>query len=426
MATVLVVGSGGREHALTWKLKQSPVVEKLYVAPGNGGTADIAENVPIAATDIPALVQFAREHNIDLTVIGPDDPLAMGIVNAFKVAGLKVFGPSKEAARIEASKAFAKDIMANQGIPTAKYKTFTESESAYEYVRGLEKFPVVVKASGLALGKGVMICHDMAEAESAVRTIMVDNAFGEAGNQVVIEEYLEGQEVSVHALSDGDNAIIFPPTQDHKQIYDGDQGPNTGGMGVIGPVSWVNLQDLDFIATKVFQPALKGLSQNGEPFVGCLYPGLMMTQEGPKVLEYNARFGDPETQVYVRLLDTDLYELLRACANGTLDPTVVAWRPGFAACVVLASGGYPANYEKGLPISGLEEAAALEGVEIFHAGTSKDAAGYKTSGGRVLGVTAMGGTLDQALERAYAAVEKIDFDGMQYRTDIGRRPAPEF
>jgi phosphoribosylamine--glycine ligase len=282
----------------------------------------------------------------------------------------------------------------------------------------------VVKASGLALGKGVFICHTVEESENAIRAIMIDSTYGDAGYTIVIEDYLEGAEVSIHALCDGTRSVIFPATQDHKQVFDDDQGPNTGGMGVIGPVAWITEQHMQTIQTKIVEPALHGLQQNGEPFAGCLYPGIMVTHDGPKVLEYNARFGDPETQVYMLLLEADLYEVLLACATGQLDPGKVSWKPGFAACVVLASGGYPANYQKDLPITGLDEAAAMEGVIVFHAGTTKDVRGYKTAGGRVLNVTAIGDTLDQALERAYAAVKKIDFEGMQYRTDIGRRSAP--
>jgi phosphoribosylamine--glycine ligase len=420
MSKVLVVGSGGREHALAWKLQQSLAVEAVFVAPGNGGTSKHYTNVPIAADDIPALVDFARQQQIDLTVIGPDNALANGIVDAFQHAGLTVFGPTKAAAQIEASKAFAKDMMNAQHVPTASYQTFTDFAAATEYIQSCA-YPLVVKASGLALGKGVVICANTAEAETALTSIMQEKEFGTAGNQVVIESFLEGQEVSFHALSDGERYVLFPPSQDHKQIFDGDKGPNTGGMGVIAPVPWVTTEQIDTVKHEVVQPILTGLAQASTPFKGCLYPGAIMTSEGPKVLEYNARFGDPETQVYMRLLTADLYALLLACVEGKLNEQSVGWHSGAAVCVVVASEGYPGAYKKGLPIAGLEAAEQVEGVIVFHAGTAIKEGELVTAGGRVLNITAVGEDISQALERAYKAVDCIHFSGMQYRRDIGRR-----
>lgn len=421
-AKVLVIGSGGREHALAWKLSQSSLVDKIFVAPGNGGTADLAENVPIQALDFSALIKFAQEKQIDLTIVGPDDPLAAGIVDEFKNVGLKVFGPTKEAAQIEASKAFSKKLMAENLVPTAEFKSFTSRDEALNYIKNV-KLPVVVKASGLALGKGVIICQTREEAQEAINKMMKDNAFGDAGSTIVIEEFLEGKEVSIHVLSDGNQAIIFPPSQDHKQLHDGDKGPNTGGMGVFAPVVWVSKEQLNEIETRVVKSILEGLASNDTPFAGCLYPGLMLNDAGPKVLEYNARFGDPETQVYMRLMDADLYKLLLSCTEGNLDPASVTWKNGFAVCVVLASGGYPGEYKKGLSISGINEAEKIDGVVVFHAGTTKGVSGIKTSGGRVLNVTATGETLDDAINKAYEAVDRVNFDGMQYRKDIGHREA---
>ncbi len=420
-AHVLVIGSGGREHALAWKLAKSPAVEKIYVAPGNGGTARMAENVPIKAEAIPDLLAFARKNQIDLTVVGPDAPLAMGIVDVFQDAGLTVFGPAKAAAQIEASKAFSKQLMADQNIPTAAFQSFTDQQKALEYVRK-QPLPLVVKASGLALGKGVIICQTLQEAEAAINHIMADKAFGDAGDTVVVEAFLKGQEVSVHAITDGKSAAVFPPSQDHKQIFDGDKGPNTGGIGAFAPVAWVNQNQLDQIQQKVVQPVLDGLRKKGTPFTGNLYPGLMLDGDTINVLEYNARFGDPETQVYMRLLDADLYKVLLACAQGKLNPSDVAWNSGFAVTIVLTSPGYPGDYKTGVPITGIDQAEKLPDIVLFHAGTTYDGKGYKTAGGRVLNITAVGPTLDEALVKAYDAVKLIHFDGMHYRKDIGRRP----
>jgi len=432
--TILIVGSGGREHALAWKLAQLPRVGKIYVAPGNGGTSQIAENVPIPATDIEKLVAFALTNKIDFTVIGPDDPLAGGIVDRFKEAGLKVFGPTKAAAQLEASKAFAKAFMAEQGIPTARFQTFSDYQLALAYVRS-QPIPLVVKASGLALGKGVTVCRTLEEAEASLKAIMVERVFGEAGNEVVIEEFLEGQEVSIHAFSDGEHFKLLPTAQDHKPIFDGDQGPNTGGMGTIAPVPWVTEEMIEEVSQKIVAPVLKGMKERGEPFSGLLYPGIvtlaslklersgpkLSSEGGVKVLEFNVRFGDPETQSYMRLLKTDLLDILEACTDGTLDKQSVECNAGFAVCIVLASGGYPGKYEKGKEITGIEEAEKIPDVVVFHAGTAIKDGQLVTAGGRVLGVTATGETLKMALDRAYQAVRLIRFDGMQYRKDIGAK-----
>jgi phosphoribosylamine---glycine ligase len=411
---ILVVGSGGREHAISWKLSRSSKVERLYVAPGNAGTTQVAENVDIKATDITGLMQFAKQKEIDLTIVGPDDPLAAGIVDEFQRAGLKIFGPTKAAARIESSKAFSKQLMAEQVIPTAKFAVFSDEASATRYLQE-QNFPMVVKASGLALGKGVFICQSLDEGRRAVEAIMSEKVFGEAGNEVVIEEYLEGPEVSI---CDGTDLVLFPSSQDHKPIYDGDKGPNTGGMGTIAPVPWFSNQELEK-AKQIVRQTLKGLERAGSPFSGCLYPGLKITSSGAKVLEFNARFGDPETQVYMRLLETDLVEVIEACLDHRLGSLEIKWKPGFAVCIVLASGGYPGEYQKGVPVNGLEELATQKDIVVFHAGTTRKN-GVVTSGGRVLSVTATGKTLEHALEKAYQAVGLVHFEGMQYRHDIGR------
>src|SRR5581483_11907057 len=370
--SVLIIGGGGREHALAWKLKQSPNVERIFVAPGNGGTAQIATNVDIAATDILKLADFVQTNKIDFTVVGQDDPLALGIVDEFQKRGLKIWGPSKSAAQIEASKAFAKQLMKDNRIPTADYQTFSDYNQALEYIE--EKgAPIVIKASGLALGKGVTVCKTLDEAKAALKGAMVDKIFGDAGGEVVIEEFLQGPEFSIHAFCDGKNFKLLPAAQDHKPIYDNDLGPNTGGMGTVSPLPWVNAELMDEVATKIVQPALAGLSKLGSPFVGLLYPGLMLTKDGPKVIEFNARFGDPETQSLMRLLKTDLLDVLEACVDGKIDKINIEWSKQSACCVVLASGGYPGKYEKSFPIKGIEEASKLDGVLVFHAGTKVEA-----------------------------------------------------
>lgn len=442
---ILIIGSGGREHALAWKIAQSPRASKIYVAPGNGGTREIAENVPIPAGDIKGLLAFAREKKIDLVVVGPDDSLALGIVDEFRAAGFPIFGPTQAAAQIEASKAFSKSFMKAHGIPTAAFEIFKDFKTAAEYLSSHDtKFPVVVKASGLALGKGVIIAKTHDEAESALRQIMIDRAFGTAGDEVVIEEFLEGREISIHAISDGTSFLMFPPAQDHKAAFDGDKGPNTGGMGTIAPLPWlVDAQDsknpeiynmiMRKIEDTIVKPTLGGMRSDGKPFGGLLYPGLMMTKDGPRVLEFNARFGDPETQSYMRLMKGDILEIFERSVAGTLGEYIgkaeqngnsggsMEWYSGYAACIVLASGGYPGSYQKGKKITGLEEVKVMDGVVVFHAGTTYENGSYYTAGGRVLGVTARGETLSVALALAYEAVKKIHFDGMQYRTDIGAK-----
>lgn len=422
---IVIGGSGGREHALAWKLSQSDQVEKVYVAPGNGGIQQIGENVDINPDEINKLIDFCNTKEIDLAVIGPDDLLASGMADELRKAGIATFGPSKQAARIESSKAFSKDLMSKKDVPTAKYATFTNADEAIAYAKE-QDYPLVVKASGLALGKGVLICQNVTEAEKAIRMIMLEKAFSSAGETVVIEEFLNGSEVSFHAISDGSIYAVFPTAQDHKQAFDGDKGPNTGGMGVFAPVAWVSSDTVKEVDNKVIKPILEGLNESKSTFSGCLYPGLMMTKDGPKTLEYNARFGDPETQVYMRLLDCDLYEILEACSKGKLDTSTVKWKPGFAITVVLASGGYPGSYKKGLEITGLGEAEKMDGIILFHAGTRMENGKIVTAGGRVLNVTAYANTLEVAIKKAYAAVEKIHFEGMHYRKDIGQRKVPDF
>lgn len=418
---VLVIGSGGREHALTWKLAQSPRVGKIFVAPGNAGTSGIAENIDIKATDISALITFALENAIDLTVVGPDDPLAAGIVDDFQKAGLKVFGPTAAAARIEASKSFSKGLMEKQGVPTAAYRIFSDPGVAAAYLED-QTFPIVIKASGLALGKGVLICTNKEEAQSALKTIMVDKTFGDSGNEVVIEEYLgNDQEISIHCITDGDSTLLFPTAQDHKPIFDGDKGSNTGGMGTYAPIPWAGDDYLSWAEKKVVTPILSALKEKNSTFTGLLYPGLKLTEAGPKVLEFNARFGDPETQSYMRLLDTDLYDIFEATVNGTLRSIQANWKEGFAVCIILASGKYPSGSSTPVPISGIEEAEKNPDVVVFHSGTKLIDGVLHASGGRVLGVTATGKTLQEAVGMAYGAVNKISFEGMQYRKDIAAK-----
>lgn len=420
MNSVLIIGSGGREHALAWKLKQSPQVEKIFVAPGNAGTAELAENVNIPITDIGGLAQFAQKNAIDLTVVGPDDALAIGVVDGFISKGLKIFGPTKAASKIEWSKSFAKQLMKTQDIPTASFQSFTDYNQALAYVQP-KYLPVVIKASGLALGKGVTVCQTMEEAENTLRDLMVNKIYGESGAEVVIEEFLQGQEFSAHALADGKTFVMFPPSQDHKAIFDGDKGPNTGGMGVVAPLPWVTDNAMNEIKNHIVHRTLEGLKNMGITFNGLLYPGLMMTKTGPKVIEFNSRFGDPECEVYMRLLKNDLFDVLLACAEGRLSDIVLEWQPGFACCIMLASGGYPGKYEKGKQITGIEKAEQLPDTVVFHAGTKQDGNKLLTNGGRVLGVTATGDTLQSTLDKAYSAISLINFEGMQYRKDIGAK-----
>jgi len=419
ISNVLIIGGGGREHSLAWKLAQSPRIGKLYVAPGNGGTRDIAKNIAIEAADAKSLAHFAEKNSINLTIVGPDDPLALGVVDVFQSRGLRIFGPTRAAAQIEASKAFAKRLMRDSNIPTAPFRIFRKHDNALEYIRE-HGAPIVVKASGLALGKGAYPCKTLAKAEKALAEIMLERAYKKAGNEVIVEEFLDGQEVSIHALCDGKTSILLPTAQDHKPILDGDKGKNTGGMGTIAPVPWVTAKTMQEVSDQVVCPTLRALAEKGKPFTGCLYPGLKMTTEGPKVLEYNARFGDPETQSYMRLLKTDLLDVLDACVDGKLSELTIEWNSGFAVCIVLASGGYPKKYKKKIPIFGISEAEKVLGVVVFHAGTMHSDQ-LRTSGGRVLGVTAVGKTLQEALDRAYEAVHHIKFKGMQYRKDIGAK-----
>jgi phosphoribosylamine---glycine ligase len=420
---VLLVGGGGREHAIAWKLCQSPRLGKLYVAPGNAGTSQLAENVPIKATDIEGLLAFALKEGIEFTIVGQDDPLAMGIVDAFQEKGLEIFGPTKAAAQIEASKVFSKELMRDTGVPTSSFEIFSDHSAAEQKVRRYLKYagpPIVVKASGLALGKGAYVCYNLDDALKALSEIMMERVHGSAGDQVIIEKFVPGQEVSIHAFCDGKSFKLFPSAQDHKPIFDGDKGPNTGGMGTIAPVPWFN--DYKIVEKQIVAPVLAELSRKEIPFTGLLYPGLKISPDGPSVLEFNARFGDPETQSYMRLLKTDLFKIFEACVEGNLWEIGVEWNPGFAACVVLASAGYPStNYKKGLPVSGIKEAEALSGITVFHAGTKSDNGQIVTSGGRVLGVTGVGSTLGEALNNAYEGVRYINFEGMQYRKDIGAK-----
>ena len=422
MADVLVIGSGGREQALAWKLAQSSSVNKVYVAPGNGGSQGKIENVPIDFIDVAGLLTFAQEKHIDLTVIGQEAASEAGAADAFIAAGLTIFGPTKAAVRIESSKTFSKDLMAQQNIPTAEYKNFNDAEAARIYAKS-RPFPVVIKADGLATGKGVIIAQNDREVDAAIDEIMVKKVFGGAGNKIVVEDFLKGREASMHALCDGTRTVMFPPSQDHKQIFDGDKGPNTGGMGAFAPVSWISDETVAFVKERAVEPALKGLRESNAEFKGCLYPGLMIDRDNVKLLEFNARFGDPEAEIYMRLLDGDLYEILKSCATGTLDPQTVRWQSGFAVTIVVASPGYPGEYPKELPITGIEEAESQDDIVVFHAGTAVKDGQLVTAGGRVLNVTATGLTLDDALAKAYAAVKLIHFEGMHYRTDIGHRSA---
>ncbi len=414
---VLVIGSGGREHALAWKLKQSPRVAEVFCAPGNGGIAQVATCVPLAANDHGALVQFAKREGIGLTVVGPDDALAGGIVDHFESEGLRIFGPTKSAARLESSKVFAKQFMLRHGIPTAAGGQFSDPAEACAFIAKMA-VPIVVKASGLALGKGVIIAQTHAEADAAVREIMVERKFGDAGTEVVIEEFLDGLECSIHALVDGRGYLLFPSAQDHKRALDGDRGLNTGGMGTFSPADKILPPAMEKrVRVEVMDRFITGLRADDLDFRGMLFPGLMITPNGPKVLEFNCRFGDPETQVLMARLDSDLLDLLDATIDRRLGKCGARWLPSPAVCVIMASGGYPGGYEKGKPITGLDSVDAT----VFHAGTKREGDRYLTNGGRVLGVTALAATLGAARERAYADVKKIHFEGAHYRTDIAAR-----
>jgi len=424
---LLVLGSGGREHALVWKLAQSRLVTQMFVAPGNAGTAlerlaggAAVENIPIGAEDIPALVAWAQANRPDFTVVGPDGALGAGVVDAFQAAGFKIWGPTRRAAQFEASKAFSQDFMQRHGIPTARAGTFSDPAGAKRFCAELGG-RCAVKADGLALGKGVLLAASVAEAERAVDEIMVDQAFGAAGARVVVQEFLEGMEISLHALCDGRTAKLFPTSQDHKRALDGDQGLNTGGMGTYSPAPFLTDTGLADVGRQILEPWLAGCAADGIDFRGLLYPGVMLTKAGPKVIEFNARFGDPETQVYLPRLENDLVELLLASAEGRLAGHELKWSANACVCVVVASGGYPGSYAKGKVIHGLDQANALPDVKVFHAGTALKDGHVVTSGGRVLGVTAWAPTLATARDRAYAAVNHLCFEGMQFRRDIAAK-----
>lgn len=425
---LLVIGSGGREHALVWKLAHSPHTRRLWCAPGNAGIAaercagsgEEVRCVPLGAEDLEGLLRFAQEHKPDLTVVGPDNPLALGIVDLFQRHHLRIWGPNQRAAQFESSKAFSQNFMAVHGVPTAKSGVFTDPHAARHFASTLGG-RCVVKADGLALGKGVLIAENQADADRAIEEIMLKRAFGRAGEQIVIQEYLEGMEISLHALCDGHVARLFPTAQDHKRIGDGDQGPNTGGMGTYSPAPFLSDDALLAAAKTILEPWQRGCTAEGIDFRGILYPGVMLTAEGPKVLEFNARFGDPETQVYLTRLENDLVELLDACVSGTLKDITLRWSPMASVCVVLASEGYPGSYRKGLPIDGLESIASIPDVKVFHAGTLRSDNCVVTNGGRVLGVTAWASSLEEAQTSAYAAVDLIRFEGAQFRRDIGAK-----
>jgi phosphoribosylamine---glycine ligase len=414
---ILVIGGGGREHALVWKLKQSPGIDRIFCAPGNAGTATIAENVTIPATDLPQLRAFAKRNNVDLTMVGPDDPLAMGIVDLFATDKLRIFGPTKSAARLESSKIFAKELMRAQKVPTAQASTFSDSKEALRYCEQL-RFPVVIKADGLALGKGVIIASDSATARSSIEAMMNEARFGDAGRRIVIEEFLHGTECSIHALVDGQNYRLLESARDHKRVFDGDQGPNTGGMGAFSPANnWDGRLQSQF-EKEIMRPLLRGLAKERIAYRGLLYPGLMITSHGARVLEFNCRFGDPETQALLPRMKSDLLPLLEATIDGKIDDYTIDWDKRASVAVVLASAGYPGKYETGKAISGLNQAAKLEGVQVFHAGTKIVNNDVVTAGGRVLAVTALGSDLAAARSRAYEAVSLIQFEGCHYRRDI--------
>jgi phosphoribosylamine--glycine ligase len=413
---ILVVGSGGREHALAWKLKQSAAVDRVFCAPGNAGTEELAENVEIKASDLPGLAHFAKNNGIGLTVVGPDDALAAGIVDVFEEEGLRIFGPTKSAARLESSKIFAKELMRAKRIPTARAAIFEKQEAAVAFLKE-SRFPIVIKADGLALGKGVVVAQELDEARSAVDAMMSERRFGEAGRRLLIEECLAGSECSLHALVDGKNFLMLASARDHKRAFDGDAGPNTGGMGAFSPANNFGAEQQAEFESAVMRPLLDGLCETGVIFRGLLFPGLMITADGPRVLEFNCRFGDPETQAILPRLKSDLLPLLEATIDGDLDRATIEWDQRPAVTVVMASGGYPGKHETGKAISGLESAASKD-VQIFHAGTRRENGEVVTSGGRVLAVTALGETVEAARTRAYEAVSKIAFENCHYRRDI--------
>jgi phosphoribosylamine--glycine ligase len=418
---ILVVGSGGREHALVWKLAQSPRAERIYCAPGNAGIEQQAECVPIPVTALAALADFAEQQQIGLTVVGPEAPLAAGIVDEFKRRGLRIFGPDRGAALLESSKIWCKQLLANYGIPTGSFVPLSNADEAVSYVEVLDP-PIVVKADGLAAGKGVTIAQSVQEAKAAIRAAMVEGAFGEGGKRVIVEEYLSGPEVTVEVLSDGKNLYPLPPAQDHKRIFDNDKGPNTGGMGCYSPVPVLTPELYEQAMETIMRPTVRAMAAEGRPYVGCLYGGLVLTESGPQVLEFNCRFGDPESQVILPVLDADLVDLLEAAVEGAL-PSGGQAQKGASVCIVMASGGYPGEYQTGKVIGGLEQAGKRSDAIVFHAGTKRTDQSIVTAGGRVLGVTGLGETLPAAIDAAYAAVSEISFEGAHYRRDIGRRAA---
>jgi phosphoribosylamine--glycine ligase len=415
---VLVIGSGGREHALIWKIKQSPYIEEIYCAPGNGGIESLAHCVDIEVDDFKSLIQFAERNGIDLTVVGPELPLTLGIVDQFQKAGLPIFGPTQKAAELEGSKVFAKEFMERHKIPTATYKSFKSAKEAVRYIHTVEP-PFVVKADGLAAGKGVIICQSHSEGFDAVEKIMKKKAFGKSGGRIVIEEFLQGEEVSVLAITDGEHYVLLPPAQDHKAAYEGDSGPNTGGMGAYAPAPVLSDKDLKFVEKNVIKPVIKGMKSEDRLYKGVLYAGLILTQDGPKVLEFNCRFGDPEIQAILPLLKTDIVDLMIESTEGRLKNNPPQFEDKAAVCVVLASGGYPGSYAKGIEIQGLK--SVPKDVLVFHAGTRKKGSQVVTSGGRVLGVTAMSDDIKKAIDKVYQAVSQITFDRAFYRGDIAHR-----
>lgn len=417
---VLIVGSGGREHVLAWKIQQSPLVKKIFCAPGNGGIAEIAQCVDIRSNDTEGLIKFAKDKQIDLTVVGPESPLVTGIVDRFEHEHLKIFGPSKKASQLEGSKSFAKDFMHRWNIPTASYKTFTDPDRAKEYLKEL-RFPLVVKADGLASGKGVTVCQNLKEAETAVQQAMEEKIFQGAGLKIIIEECLQGEELSVLAISDGQNYVVLDSAQDHKRIFDDDLGPNTGGMGAYSPVPIVNREQLNIIDERIIEPVIRGMRRESSPFKGVLYAGLMITLEGPMVLEFNVRFGDPEAQALLPRLKNDLVEIMLAGCEGRMNEIDLEWDKRSSVCVVLSSGGYPGKYEIDKEIAGLQEASAQEDAFVFHAGTRKENNRVFTSAGRVLNVVGLGKNIEQAIDHAYAGVEKVKFDRCFFRRDIGAK-----
>ncbi len=418
---ILVVGGGGREHAIIKKLKESPSAEKIYCAPGNGGISRDAECVNISAMDIGKMVEFAKANKIDLAVVAPDDPLVAGMVDAMEEAGIPAFGPCAKAALIEGSKVFSKNLMKKYRIPTADYQVFEDPKEALAFIKKRDIYPAVIKADGLALGKGVMIADDYSDAKNAIHSIMEDKIFGSSGRRVVIEEFITGPEVSVLSFVDGEHIKPMVSSMDHKRAFDGDLGPNTGGMGTISPNPYYDEAMAKRCMDEIFLPTVDAMIAEGRPFKGCLYFGLMLTKDGPKVIEYNCRFGDPETQVVLPRLKTDLLEIMLATIHGTLDEIEIEWKDEACACVIMASGGYPGKYEKGIEITGLGEDGNISGATVYHAGTTYQDGTFLTAGGRVLGVTCTAAALDEALEKSYRAVDKISFEGAHYRKDIGKK-----